>query len=237
MPPLIALDHVRREFDGSRIIAIDDVSLSIGRGETVAIVGPSGSGKSTLLNLICGLDQPTRGDIRFDGVPVRGKAAWAAIRAKRIGIVFQSFCLINQLSARENIEVALLGGKGDAAVRREHAMALLRRVGLEARAGQRPPQLSGGERQRVAIARALANDPDLLVADEPTGSLDRKSGQSIMEIMAELQHRTGTALLVVTHDPAVAALCARQLEIIDGRIAHETTRPVAAPASLATAAP
>jgi putative ABC transport system ATP-binding protein len=222
MPPLIALDHVRREFDGGRIVAVDDVTLGIDRGETVAIVGPSGSGKSTLLNLICGLDQPSRGAVRFDGEPVVGKAAWADIRARRIGIVFQSFCLINQLSARENIEVALLGQLGGAAGRRERARSLLARVGLSGRADQRPPNLSGGERQRVAIARALANDPDLLVADEPTGSLDRKSGASIMEMMTELQQRTGTALLIVTHDPAVAALCARQLEIIDGRIARDT---------------
>jgi putative ABC transport system ATP-binding protein len=229
---LIDLIHVRREFDGGRIIAVDDISLSIGRGETVAIVGPSGCGKSTLLNLICGLDWPTSGAVLFEGRPIRSRTEWARVRARRIGIVFQSFCLIPTLTARENVEVAMIGQLTGAQHRRERALALLQRMDLADRVDLRPPELSGGERQRVAIARALANKPDVLVADEPTGSLDRRSSRSIMEVLTDLQRSARTTLVVITHDPSVAAYCKRHIELIDGRVANDAVPPAGSAAAM-----
>jgi len=221
MPHLLELKEVRREFDGGRIVALQGVSLTIEAGETVAILGPSGSGKSTLLNLVSGLDQPSSGDVRFDGKRIEGRNAWADIRATRIGIIFQNFCLIPTLSAEENVELAMMTQRGGAIQRRKRALALLQHVGLTARAELRPSELSGGERQRVAIARALCNKPDILIADEPTGSLDRKGSVAIMEMLRELHDRTGATLLVVTHDPSVASYCDRHIEIVDGRITRD----------------
>jgi putative ABC transport system ATP-binding protein len=235
MPPLIELVHVRREFDNGHIVAVDDVSLDIRRGESVAIVGPSGSGKSTVLNLMCGLDLPTSGQVRFDGRAIDTRAAWARIRARQMGFVFQNFCLIPTLTAKENVEVAMLGEVAGVRARAERATALLTRLGLAERTHLHPPNLSGGERQRVAIARALANQPDVIVADEPTGSLDRKSSHAIMDILAGLQRDAGTALVVVTHDPEVAGICGRKIELVDGRItlgtdaASALRSPTAAP--------
>jgi putative ABC transport system ATP-binding protein len=218
MPPLIELIHVHREFDAGRIVAVDDVSLTVADRETVAIVGRSGSGKSTLLNLICGLDRPDRGQVRFEGREVRGRAAWAAVRAAKIGIVFQNFCLIPTLNVRENVEVAMFGRMNGARRRTAHALRLLDHFGLGGRIAVRPAQLSGGERQRLAIARALANGPKLLVADEPTGSLDEETSHDVMRIMGTLQREFGAAVVVVTHDDTVAAACARRIEIADGRV-------------------
>lgn len=230
-PPLVELSNVGRDFDGGRIVAVDDVSLAIGNDETVAIVGRSGSGKSTILNLVCGLDRPTRGEVRFEGRAVNGSAAWAAVRASRIGIVFQNFCLLPSLSARENIEVALLGNLGGAQQRRARALELLAHFGLADRAALRPAELSGGERQRLAIARALANRPKLLLADEPTGSLDVQTSQSVMDIIGNAHREFGTAVIVVTHDEDVAALCGRRVEISDGRIRSDSrAAAISAPA-------
>jgi putative ABC transport system ATP-binding protein len=216
--PLIELAHVRREFDDGRIVAVDDVSLIVARGESVAIVGRSGSGKSTLLNLMCGLDLPTRGDVLFSGKSVRGRTAWARTRAQHFGFVFQNFCLIPTLSVRENIEVAMLGQLRDQRGRVARADALLQRLGLAERAHLRPTSLSGGERQRLAIARAIANNPQVLVADEPTGSLDRESSRSVMEIITGLHRDFQTAIVIVTHDRDVASVCARSIELADGRV-------------------
>jgi putative ABC transport system ATP-binding protein len=223
--PIFELMRVRRTFDDNRIVALDDVSLRIGRNERIAIIGPSGSGKSTVLNILCGLDEPTAGTVRFEGKMILGRTAWADIRARRIGIVFQNFCLVAGLSARENVEVAMLGQRSDAAARGKRALDLLGQMGLAERTHLRPAELSGGERQRVAIARALANEPDVLVADEPTGSLDQKSSRAIMEILAQLQTSIGLTLVLVTHDHAIAAYCSRQIEFVDGRIASDATRP------------
>ena len=221
MSRLIELINARREFDGGRIVAVDGVSLAVDDNETVAIVGRSGSGKSTLLNLMCGLDRPSSGEVRFEGRVVKGVAAWAAVRARSMGIIFQNFCLIPTLSARENVEVTMMGQVSGARRRRERALALLRRFGLDERADVRPTKLSGGERQRLAIARALANRPKLLVADEPTGSLDQESSRSVMEIIANLHREFGTAVIVVTHDDVVASVCSRQIEVVDGRIRYD----------------
>jgi putative ABC transport system ATP-binding protein len=224
MHPLIELRAVRREFDGGRIVAVDRVSLIVDSGETVALVGPSGSGKSTLLNLVSGLDQPSSGEVRFDGKVVEGRNAWADIRASRIGIIFQNFCLISTLSAQENVEIAMMAHSGKASRRRREARDLLYRVGLASRSHLRPAQLSGGERQRVAIARALSNNPGILIADEPTGSLDRGNSIATMTMLRELHCETGTTLLVVTHDPSVARYCDRLIEIVDGRIVRDGPR-------------
>jgi putative ABC transport system ATP-binding protein len=227
MPPLIELINVHREFDGGRIVAVDDVSLRIDSHETVAIVGRSGSGKSTILNLICGLDHPTSGEVRYEGNVITGRAAWASLRTTCIGIVFQNFSLIQTLSARENIEVALLGSLNTARQRRERALELLAHFGLAARSTLRPALLSGGERQRLAIARALANRPGLLVADEPTGNLDEANTHTVMDIFGNIHRDFGTTVLVVTHDEEVAATFPRRIEVCDGRIRSDRRTPSA----------
>lgn len=218
MAPLIELVHVRREFDGGRIVAVADVSLAVEHGESVAIIGPSGSGKSTVLNLLCGLDAPTSGEVRFEGKPISGPRAWAEVRGDHIGFVFQNFCLIPTLTAKENVEVAMLGRVAGAGKRAERAVELLTSLGLGERLHLKPMKLSGGERQRVAIARALSNKPRVIVADEPTGALDRKSAHAIMDILANLQRETKTALVIVTHDREVADACGRKIEMVDGRV-------------------
>jgi len=221
---MIELTNVCRSFDNNRIVALDDVTLQIGKSERLAIVGPSGSGKSTLLNIICGLDQPTSGAVRFEGHPIESRTAWARIRAHQIGIVFQNFCLIPGLTARENVELAMLGQRLDSAARRKRALDLLDRLELAGRVNLLPAELSGGERQRVAIARALANEPDILVADEPTGSLDQKSSHLIMKTLSDLQASIALTLILVTHDQSVAAYCSRQIVMSDGRVASDTGR-------------
>jgi ABC-type lipoprotein export system ATPase subunit len=221
MFPLIELKRVRREFDAGRIVALDGVSLVVEAGETVAVVGPSGSGKSTLLNLVSGLDRPSSGEVRLDGREIAGRNAWADMRACRIGMIFQNFCLIPTLSAVENVEIAMMGHGRKASHRRNQALALLQRVGVAARSRLRPAELSGGERQRVAIAQALSNDPWILIADESTGSLDRANSLAIMEMLHEQHRDTGTTLLIVTHDASVAGYCDRLVEIVDGRVVRD----------------
>ena len=214
---LVELNHVRREFDGGRIVALAGVSLAIDQGETLAIVGPSGSGKSTLLNLMCGLDHPSAGEIKFEGRPIKDRTEWRRIRARHVGIVFQSFCLLPELTARENVEVAIAGNVRDNE-RKARSLDLLNAVGLSGRADQRPPQLSGGERQRVAIARALINRPRLVLADEPTGNLDQATGRHVLDLLMNVVSSKGAALVMITHESAVASFCGRQITIVDGRI-------------------
>jgi len=218
---LVELNHVRREFDGGRIVALAGVSLAIEPGETMAIVGPSGSGKSTLLNLLCGLDHPTSGEVKFEGRPVNDRTDWRRIRARHVGIVFQSFCLLPELTARENIEVAIAGNIRDSE-RRERSLELLNAVGLSGRADQRPPQMSGGERQRVAIARALINRPRLVLADEPTGNLDQANGRHVLELLMNVVSSKGAALVMITHEAAIAAFCGRRLVLVDGQVASDS---------------
>jgi putative ABC transport system ATP-binding protein len=217
---LVELNHVRREFDGGRIVALAGVSLAIEQGETLAIVGPSGSGKSTLLNLMCGLDHPSAGEIKFEGRAITDRTDWRRIRARHVGIVFQSFCLLPELTARENIEVAIAGNVRDNE-RKARSLDLLNAVGLSGRADQKPPQLSGGERQRVAIARALINRPRLVLADEPTGNLDQATGRHVLDLLMNVVSSKGAALVMITHESAVAGFCGRQITIVDGRIASD----------------
>lgn len=224
MPHLVELHHCHRVYDNGRIIALNDVSFSVARGDFIAITGPSGSGKSTLLDLLCGLEEPSAGEVVFDGATMRDRADWARIRAERIGFVFQSFCLIPSLTAAENIELAMLWQGISAHARRDRVAELLERLGLGARGRQHPMQLSGGERQRVAIARALANSPELIVADEPTGSLDSRSSADIIGLLEGLQRDGAITVVIVTHDRAIAERCDRRVELVDGRIVSDQRR-------------
>jgi putative ABC transport system ATP-binding protein len=209
---------------------LNGVSLQIQPGEWVALTGPSGSGKSTLLGILAGLDTPSGGRIRIDGLDITGmdERDLARIRNQKIGIVFQSFNLIPSLTAQENVEVPLYvrAGHRQAPAR---AREMLEHVGLGARRGHRPHQLSGGEQQRVAIARALVTEPALLLADEPTGNLDSATGAQVLDLFSRLRAGLGVTLIMATHDPAIAARADRELHIVDGRL----TDPPAAPAGLA----
>ena len=207
-----------KTYDG-RIQALRDVSLRLEPGELVALTGPSGSGKSTLLQLIGGLDHPDSGDVRVDGVSVPGLAHPARFRRDVIGFVFQLHHLLPHLSARANVELAMIGTGRGKAERSDRARQLLGEVGLGDRADARPSELSGGERQRIAVARAVANEPRLLLADEPTGALDTVSGARVLDLMETMRNRRGTTMLVVSYDPAVAERASRELRLTDGQLA------------------
>ena len=201
----------------NRLIILQDVSLEIAPSEAVAILGASGSGKTTLLGLLAGLDTPTSGEVRIDGVDLAGldEDGRAALRRKLVGFVFQSFQLLPALTALENVMLPLeLDGASDA---RDSAAALLARVGLGERLHHYPRQLSGGEQQRVAIARAVAGTPRLLFADEPTGNLDSATGEEIINLMFDLNREQRTTLLLVTHDERLANRCGRRLRLAAGR--------------------
>jgi putative ABC transport system ATP-binding protein len=227
----------RRLPSGDRELTIlDHVDLTIEPGEFVAVLGPSGSGKSTLLALMAGLDRPTSGEIRIDGTPIQAMSedALALLRRRKIGFVFQSFQLLSNLTARENVllPIELLGLSNPFA----RADELLEAVGLADRGHHYPSQLSGGEQQRVALARAFAARPPILLADEPTGNLDGATGRRVLELLTELRAREGTTLVLVTHDPAVAALAGRQIHLLDGRVERDE-RATAAPAPAAAEVP
>jgi len=200
----------------ARVHILRGVSLTIGRGETVGLVGPSGSGKSTLLMCMAGLERPDRGEIIIDGQPIHamGEDALARFRGARIGIVFQSFQLIPTMTAWENVAVPLeLAGARDA---RKRAADELAAVGLSARLSHYPAQLSGGEQQRVALARALAPRPSLVIADEPTGNLDESTGRGVVDLLFALPRERGATLALVTHDASLAALCDRTVRMRSG---------------------
>jgi putative ABC transport system ATP-binding protein len=190
----------------------------------VAVVGPSGSGKTTLLHLAAGLERPTSGTVRIAGHDLNSLSdrELAGLRAWRVGVVFQQFFLLDALSAVDNVAVALLYQAVPAARRREVAATTLDLVGLGHRLSHRPRQLSGGEQQRVAIARALASDPAVVLADEPTGNLDQATGREIMTLLGELNRDRGVTLVVITHDPAIAATAGRHIELRDGRVVSDT---------------
>ena len=216
--PLIEARGLRRTFESGRVEALRGLDLRLAEGEFVAIQGPSGCGKSTLLQILGGLDEPTGGDLLFRGERRPRIRDLAAFRARTVGFVFQSAHLLPTLSALENVQIPMFEMPWRAADRRARARALLAAVGLDDRLGHRPPQLSGGERQRVAIARSLANQPRLLLADEPTGSLDSENARLILAVLRDVHLRHGVTLVVVTHDPAVAAQADRVLPMLDGRL-------------------
>jgi putative ABC transport system ATP-binding protein len=224
---MIRLADVQRVFlvGGQPVYALQDVNLRVAAGEYLAIMGPSGSGKSTLLNIIGLLDRPSRGRYELDGgdMTVQDDEALAQIRRTKIGFVFQSFHLIARLSAFENVELPLLLAGMAATERRGRVERALRALGLGERARHRPDQLSGGERQRVAIARAMIMEPRMLLADEPTGNLDRTAGHEVLAILEELNRR-GITLLVVTHDPEIGERTRRCLRLLDGRIVADVNQ-------------
>lgn len=221
--PIIAVDHVTKQVQDSTgtLTILDDIDFALEPQESAAIVGASGSGKSTLLAIVAGLDVPTRGTVRLAGADLFAldEDARAALRAQKVGFVFQSFQLLPNLTALENVMLPLeLRGTSDARIK---ATAMLERVGLGARLRHYPKLLSGGEQQRVALARAFVVEPALLLADEPTGSLDFATGEKVMELMFELNRERGTTLVLVTHDRGIAARCDRQIRIEAGRVALE----------------
>ena len=222
--PIISLENVRREFmaGDTRVVALDDFSLDIRRGEMVAIMGSSGSGKSTLLNILGCLDRPTSGTYRVAGKNVSefDADALAALRREHFGFIFQRYHLLADLSAAANVEIPAVYAGVDARERRMRANSLLERLGVGSRGGHRPNQLSGGQQQRVSIARALINGAEVILADEPTGALDRRSGEEVLKILKEL-HREGRTIIIVTHDADVAARAERIIELRDGRIVSD----------------
>ena len=229
---MIELDRVTKQFAGKRhVTALQDVTLSIGRGEMVSIIGPSGSGKSTLLNLVGGLDRPTSGEVRIDGHALAGLADddLTRVRRDKIGFIFQFFNLLPTLSCLENVGLPLhLRGWPRSKVD-DRATELLNLVQLGHRVHHLPEELSGGERQRVAIARALSIYPPILLADEPTGNLDTHTGQDILGLMRDLHARLGSTVVIVTHDMSVAESCPRTIALRDGRVVEDIRRDPAEP--------
>ena len=217
--PILEVRDLHKSYDAGRIEALRGVSLAIEEGEFLTISGQSGSGKSTLLQMLGGLDVPTSGDVLFRGDKLGSSVSLDTYRCERVGFIFQSFFLLPTLRAVENVQVPMLAKKGGGKKREEHAEALLREVGLEHRQRQYPNELSGGERQRVAIARALANEPSILLADEPTGNLDSANAARILELLTGLQRARNMTLIVITHEEQIAKSAPRHIRIHDGRIA------------------
>ncbi|MDI9618352.1 ABC transporter ATP-binding protein [Methanothermobacter sp.] len=212
----IEVRNLKKSFDGGKIRALNGVDLEVEMGEFISIMGPSGSGKSTLLNMIGALDVPDSGTIKVAGRDLSEERDLSRLRAEEIGFVFQLHNLIPSLTALENVEIPMFAVKH--ANMEERAMELLEQVGLGDKADRKPTELSGGERQRVAIARALANNPSIILADEPTGALDSKTSRNILQMLQKLQDEEGVTLVVVTHEPHVAKMASRTIRILDGVI-------------------
>ena len=221
---MIELEGITKvyELGGSAFKALDNVNLTIQRNEFIALTGASGSGKSTMMNILGCLDTPTSGRYSLDGEEVAGldEEELASVRNRKIGFIFQNFYLMPRMTSLDNVAQPLIYRGIAPAVRREHARRALERVGLGDRTGHRPNELSGGQRQRVAVARALVGQPELLLADEPTGNLDSRTAAEIMNLFAQL-HDEGQTVVIVTHDPGIAAQCRRIVRLHDGRIAED----------------
>lgn len=220
-PALIEAHGLRRTFDEGRVEALRGVSFVINEGEFVAIQGPSGSGKSTLLQMLGALDAPTEGEMRFRGKSFDAMGDMTTFRARTVGFIFQSFHLLPTLSAMENVQIPMFEMKWSMQERKQRAKSLLEAVGLGDRLDHLPPKLSGGERQRVAIARSLANEPALLLADEPTGNLDSVNAEKILELLEMIHKERGMTLIVVTHDTVVSSHAQRVLQMKDGKIVSD----------------
>ena len=224
---MIKMEKINKTYGtgSSRVEAIKEIDLEIKENEFVGLIGPSGSGKSTLMNIIGCLDMPTSGDYFFEGEKVQGFSSnqLAEIRNRKIGFVFQNFNLLPYATTFENVELPMIFKGASARARRAKVMELLERVNLAARAHHRPSELSGGEMQRVAIARALTNDPRLILADEPTGNLDTKSGAEILKIFEELWSQ-GHTLVIITHNPYIADFARRVVKLRDGLVEEDSAR-------------
>jgi putative ABC transport system ATP-binding protein len=218
---LIYCDRLQRQYPDGKVIAVNDLTLRIDRGEYVAIMGPSGSGKSTLLNLIAGLDRPTAGEVYFEGNPLSSSRLRSRLRIDRMGFVFQSFNLLPTLTASENVQIPMFEGPLPGRARRRKAVELLGLVGLDQRLNHLPSQLSGGEKQRVAIARALANDPVVLLADEPTGNLDSSSGEEVLALFDRLHAERKVTPILVTHSTEIGRRAGRLIRLRDGRVVED----------------
>jgi putative ABC transport system ATP-binding protein len=223
--PLLSAEHLRKVYPDGNVVALEDVSLAIAPGEHVAVMGPSGCGKSTLLNLLGALDRPDSGEVFFEGVPLSRQRSLARLRSRKVGFVFQSFHLLPTLTALENVQVPMFGGPLSASGRARKARDLLETVGMLHRGKHTPSRLSVGERQRVALARALANDPVVLLADEPTGNLDSRSAAEVLDLFSSLNRDRGLTLVIVTHSPEVARRCGRVLWMSDGRLVKDERNP------------
>jgi putative ABC transport system ATP-binding protein len=227
MKPIIETKSLTKTFgsNGVAVRALRGIDMTVARGEFLSLIGPSGSGKSTLMAILGCLDSPTDGSYEFDGERVDGLSGseLARIRNQKIGFVFQQYNLLPRASVLRNVELPMLYAGVPRKERRRRATELLERVGIPEKARQLPGTLSGGQRQRVAVARALANNPVMLLADEPTGALDSKTGHEVLELFSAL-HRQGNTILIVTHDLEIASLANRQVEIHDGRIASSTEK-------------
>jgi len=224
--PILEVRNLQKSYDQGQIEALRGVTLSIAPGEFVAISGPSGSGKSTLLQLLGGLDSPTQGEILFQNALLGSCIDLDTYRSRHVGFIFQAFHLMPTLRAIENVQVPMLAGRSLSACNQfKRAEALLQEMGLDRRMNQYPNQLSAGERQRVAIARALANDPAILLADEPTGNLDSANSARIMEMLIGIQLKRGMTLIIVTHENEIANSAPRHIRIRDGRIESDSSEP------------
>jgi putative ABC transport system ATP-binding protein len=225
--PLIRMEAVTKTYDAGELAvqALRGIDLAIEAGQMVAVIGPSGSGKSTLMHILGCLDAPSEGRYRLEGHDVAALSGFqlAAIRNQKIGFVFQTFNLLPKATLQRNVELPLLYAGLTGSERKQHATEALERVGLVERAKHRPAELSGGQRQRAAIARAIVNRPSLILADEPTGNLDTKTGLEILEIFDQM-HAKGETIVIVTHDPRIAERCERVVSIVDGRIEADTLR-------------
>ena len=219
--PLISLFDVVKEYDKGTVKALNGINLDIFEGEFVSIIGPSGSGKSTLLNMLGALDKPTRGKIYIDGIDLVKEKDLSEFRQEKIGFVFQLHNLIPNLSVFDNVQIPLLPTGMSNKEMKEKASEIIHAVGLDDKKKQRPNKLSGGQRQRVASARALVNNPSIILADEPTGSLDSKTGEMILNLLMEMHERYNVTLIIVTHDNDVANLAERTIKIKDGQVIED----------------
>jgi putative ABC transport system ATP-binding protein len=219
---VLDIENVWKSYNEGRVHALRGITLKVHEGDFMAVMGPSGSGKSTFMNIMGLLDVPTSGKVILDGRDVSklSEDQLADIRGKKIGFIFQQFNLIPTLTAIENVMLPVIFQGGKDSEKKARALKLLEEIGLKERANHLPRQLSGGEQQRVAIARSLINDPEYILADEPTGNLDSKTGESIMKILEELHHR-GKTLIVITHDPRIAGFAHEMATIIDGQLTHK----------------